>query len=83
MWHEGIRRPLNTIIRKCIDINGAHLRQSILINIWKWFGQYDDLLEPQFDLVIQCRFNFDIILNKQKRNGPFGKAASFAFYKRC
>ena len=35
MWHEGIYCPFNTIIRECIDINGGHLRQSIVINTGK------------------------------------------------
>ena len=83
MWHEGIYRPLNTIIRECIDLNGAQLRQSIVINIGKRFGQNNDLFEPQFNVVVQCCFNFDIILNKQQRNRPFGQAAAFAFDKRC
>ena len=83
MWHQGIDRPFNAIIRECIDISGGDLCQCFLINFGDCFGQNDDLLEPQFDVVVQCCFNFDTVLNKQKRDRPFGQAAAFAFDKRC
>ena len=76
MRHQGIYRLRNTIIRKCLDINGGHLCQSILINIGKSFGQYNDLFEPQFNVVVQCCFNFDIILSKKNTIGPLAKLRS-------